>query len=283
MRHFSSPLLRAAFCWLALISFASIAGADEPQAHRPKRLVLLWQGPDGHPFGTHEYAAGMRLLGSLLEKAPGVQPLVIRADEPWKEGPEVLDGADGALLFLSEGATWLSRDADRLRAFERLAARGGGLAVLHWGMGSREADPVPAFVKLFGGCHGGPDRKYKVLDAHVEPATPGHPVLRGIRTFDVHEEFYYQLKFPAGAEKHTPLLRVEIDDAPQTVCWAWERPDGGRSFGFSGCHFHKNWERPEYRRLALQGVLWTLTLPIPEEGSAVNVNEADLALPEPKK
>jgi hypothetical protein len=72
-----------------------------------------------------------------------------------------------------------------------------------------------------------------------------------------------------------PLLRVPIDGKDQTVAWAWERPDGGRSFGFSGLHFHDNWKLPEYRRLVAQGVLWTLKLPVPKDGLAVDVRGDD--------
>ena len=50
-----------------------------------------------------------------------------------------------------------------------------------------------------------------------------------------------------------PILRAPIDGTAETVAWAWERPDGGRSFGFSGLHFHDHWKRPEYRRLVAQG------------------------------
>jgi len=48
------------------------------------------------------------------------------------------------------------------------------------------------------------------------------------------------------------------------------------SFGFSGLHFHDNWRKPEYRRLAAQAVLWTLKKPIPPDGLKVEVTEEDL-------
>src|SRR5437764_1062788 len=60
--------------------------------------------------------------------------------------------------------------------------------------------------------------------------------------------------------------------------WTWERPDGGRSFGFSGMHYHDNWRLIEYRRLIAQSVLWTLKLPIPKEGLPVRVEDKDLQL-----
>jgi hypothetical protein len=86
------------------------------------------------------------------------------------------------------------------------------------------------------------------------------------------------LKFAKPEGGVNPLLRASIDGKGQTVAWAWERPDGGRSFGFSGLHFHDNWKLPEYRRLVAQGVLWTLKKPVPKEGLPVELKEEDLKL-----
>ena len=249
--------------------------AAEP-TFRPKRVLLLGQKPDGHPAKSHEYMTGVRLLAKLLQIRDGVQAVVVQADNPWADGPELLDGADGAILFLAEGAKWVSADPERLAAFQRLAKRGGGLTVLHWGMGTREVAPVENFVSLFGHCHGGPDRKYKVLTATLQPSSESHPVLNGIAPIEVHDEFYYALKQPPQVERLVPLIRVALDGSDQTVAWAWDRPDGGRSFGFSGLHFHDNWKWTEYRRLVLQGVLWSVGQPIPAEGLNVDVTESDL-------
>ena len=125
------------------------------------------------------------------------------------------------------------------------------------------------FLSLLGGCHGGPDRKYTVVTARATPARDPHPVLNGIRAFEVKDEFYYRLKFARGRAGITPLLKVPINGTPETVSWAWQRPDQGRSFGFSGLHFHKNWKTLEYRRLVVQGILWTLKKPIPQKGIPV--------------
>jgi hypothetical protein len=246
----------------------------------PKKLLLIGQGPDGHPARSHEYVAGLKVLASCLKSVKEIEVTTVRADDPWKEGPELIGRSDGVVVFLSEGARWLSADPKRHEALTRLAARGGGLTVLHWGMGTKDAKPIDAFVKLFGGCHGGPDRKYKELEAEAEPADAKHPILTGIGKFRVKDEFYYELKFVKPEESVKALLRVRIDGKDQTVAWAWERPDRGRSFGFSGLHFHDNWKLPEYRRLVAQGVVWTLKLPVPKDGLPVEVTEADLKLPE---
>lgn len=246
-------------------------------AEAPKKLLLVGQGPDGHPAQTHEYLAGVNLLARLLAKTPGLEVTVVKADEPWREGPELLAKADGVVLFVSEGGKWMHDDPQRLAALNKLAARGGGIVALHWGMGTKDAKNIDGCLKLLGGCHGGPDRKYTVLEAaEVKRVEPKHVIASGVGDFKVREEFYYKLKFVKPAEKFQPLLKVAIGGEPETVCWAWERPDNGRSFGFSGLHFHENWKLPEYRRLLAQGVLWSLKLPIPKDGLAVDVTEADL-------
>ncbi|HUG71565.1 MAG TPA: ThuA domain-containing protein [Pirellulaceae bacterium] len=251
-----------------LVSTATVA-ADRVVEN--KKVLLLSQGPDGHPAMTHEYAAGLRVLEKCLASVSGVAVTHANADSPWPEGPELIRGADCAVMFLSEGARWTHEDPRRIEAFAQLAARGGGFITLHWGMGTKEARYIDGYLKLFGGCHGGPDRKYKVLDADVVIGTIDHPITRGIADFSIHEEFYYALKFVPASNQLKPILQTEIDGATQTVAWAWQRGDSGRSFGFSGGHFHKNWERVEYRRLITQAVLWSLDLPIPVAGVAVDI------------
>lgn len=238
-----------------------------------KKLVLLAQGPDGHPPGTHEYETGLKILQKLLANQSKLDVTLVRADEPWRDGPDVLAKADGAVVFLSEGAKWASADPKRLAALKDLAKRGGGLSVIHWGMGTKDAKNIEPFVALFGGCHGGPTRKYKVLETKLTLPNPKHPVVNGLKDMPARDEYYYKLWLAKGV---VPIVQAEIDGQKETVAWALERPEGGRSFGFSGLHFHENWRMPEYRRLVLQGVLWTMGQPIPAAGSAVTLSEPEL-------
>jgi type 1 glutamine amidotransferase len=255
---------------------ASFGGPSLPAP--PKKLLLLGQGPDGHPPTTHEYMAGLKVLAKCLKAVPGVEVTVVRADEPWAEGPKILAAADGVVIFLAEGAKWARQDPRRQEALAKLAARGGGMVALHWGIGTKDKENIAPFLKLLGGCHGGPDRKYKVLETEARVADPRHPIAAGITSFKVRDEFYYRLKFVEPAGSIRPVLKVPIEGQEETVAWSWERRDGGRSFGFSGLHFHDNWRLLAYRRLVAQGVLWTLKIPIPEKGLAVHVTDEDLKL-----
>ncbi len=238
----------------------SIWNLNAAETKPPQRLLLIAGNPDGHPPQTHEYVAGLKILHELLQERQDVMLRTVVADDTWADGPELLDGSDGVVLFRSEGAKWVSSDEPRLAAFRRLAERRGGFTVLHWGMGTKAAEPVANFTALFGACHGGPDRQYRVLDAKLTPVVTEHPITKGFPPITIRDEFYFALKQPQVKILPQALLQIDIDGQPQTVSWAWERPDGGRSFGFSGLHFHENWQRPEYRTLVKQGVLWTMLL-----------------------
>ncbi len=258
-------LLRVAIGLFTLVvGLFSLDSSRAGQANQvqAKKLLLLGQGPDGHPPRTHEYMDGLQLLQKLLSDRLGdrkdVQATLIKVEGAWPEGPELIDRVDGVVLFLAEGAKWIDADAKRREAFGRLAKRGGGIVGLHWAVGTRDAAPIDNFLQLLGACHGGPDRKYKVLETDLKPADPAHPIVAGIQPFRIRDEFYYRLKTVKADKPIQPVLRATIDGQEETVAWVWPRPDGGRSFGFTGLHFHENWDRPEYRRLVVQGVLWSL-------------------------
>ena len=60
------------------------------------------------------------------------------------------------------------------------------------------------------------------------------------------------------------------------LAWAVERPDGGRGFGFTGAHAHKNWGDPNFRKLVLNAILWTAKLDVPAEGVESTVTGEEL-------
>lgn len=294
LRRFVMPQLAVLMALLVGQNTPSFA-EDSANDARPQRLLLVGQGPDGsHKRTTHEYFAGVNLLARLLRGQPNLEIVVVSADGEWVDGPQLLERADAAVIFVAEGAKWLSADAKRLTAFRELAKRGGGLGALHWATGTKAAEPIAPFVQLFGASHGGPDRRFEVFeDIQPQIAAADHPIVHGVTPVSVREEFYFALKMvsrDAGApvtlhEKDapiTPLLRIPVENVSGTVAWCWERPDRGRSFGFTGLHFHDNWKHESYRRLVAQATLWTLKRDIPAGGLDVTVADDDLALPQAK-
>lgn len=266
--------------WMRCVVVAIVMGGwslSAIHAESPKQVLLLGVKRD-HPKGRHEYPDGLRVLAKCLEGVPQLKVQIIRADEPWADGPALLKKADGVVLYLGEGAKWLRANPERTAAMQELARRGGGIVALHSGIMTKDAQYIEPFCSLVGGCHGGPDRRYIVMEGDVRVADRQHPICQGVADLRISDEFYFKLKFaPQGTLQ--PILQVPIEGNLETVAWAYERPDGGRSFGFSGMDPHANWRQVAYRRVAAQAVLWTLKLPIPSGGLAVNVSDADLREP----
>jgi hypothetical protein len=126
----------------------------------------------------------------------------------------------------------------------------------------------------------------------------GHPITKGVKPFAMQDEWYYHMRFRENMEGVTPILsaippestRNRPDDAhggnkfvrarkgeSEVVAWAAERPDGGRGFGYTGGHFHKNWGDENNRKMFLNAVLWTAKAEIPENGVESEVTQEDLA------
>ena len=93
----------------------------------------------------------------------------------------------------------------------------------------------------------------------------------------------------AGIEGVTPILKATPPDnergtaaaqehtgREEILAWAFDRANGGRSFGFTGGHFHRNWGDENFRRLVVNAILWTAKLRVPEEGHKVEMSREDL-------
>src|SRR5690606_28070698 len=119
---------------------------------------------------------------------------------------------------------------------------------------------------------------------------PEHPITRGVSPFEINDEWYYHMRFVPDLENVTPILTdlppretlnrqdghhsgnpyvreaVLQRKEPQHVAWAYERPSGGRGFGFTGGHNHTNWQDDNFRKLVLNAIVWTAQGEVPEEG-----------------
>ena len=58
--------------------------------------------------------------------------------------------------------------------------------------------------------------------------------------------------------------------------WATERADGGRGFGFTGGHFHRNWGDENFRKIVLNAILWTAKVDVPENGVQCSISPEEL-------
>ena len=77
---------------------------------------------------------------------------------------------------------------------------------------------------------------------------------------------------PRGPYKHV----VDAKGRDEILAWCVERPDGGRGFGFTGGHFHKNFGNEDFRTLVLNAIVWTAKLEVPSTGIKSEVSAEEL-------
>jgi len=235
------------------------------------KIVLLAGSPSNKP-GQHEYFAGCALLRAWLSEVPGVAPVMVA--DGWPKNEAVLDGARCVLYYMDGGAKLPFLTPERLAKVKALADAGTGFVILHQAIDC-PAGNAEDFKSWFGavfqsdiGCRGHWDVKFESVTPHATTA--------GIKPFElVKDGWLYNLHF---AEKNvTPVLACLMPEKSRTsadakahanraevVAWSYERANGGRSFGFTGCDLHASWAVPEQRRMLINALLWTAKLPATE-------------------
>jgi len=278
-----SPVSRGLLvCWTTVLVLAGIVRAAEPA---PKKVVLIagtvHQGAGGHPPGTHEYELSARLLKHALQTSPNAPPINAEVHlNGWPRDERTLDDAD-TIVVLSDGADRNTADhpllvGDRLHVLGKQMARGCGLVVIHWTVFVPRAGGGEQFLDWIGGhfdYESGPAAnkwfsKIQTAETTVRPATPAHPICRGLKPFQLREEYYYNIRFRERDQRLSPILATPIPNEPreQTVAWAVDRTDGGRGFGFTGGHFFDNWGVENFRRMVLNAIVWTAKADVPAGG-----------------
>ncbi|MEX0676894.1 MAG: ThuA domain-containing protein [Pirellulales bacterium] len=276
-----SAISLPAFVLLSALA-APHASAVEPPAST--KIVFLagtvHQGPGGHPAGTHEYELTARLLKHALETAnvSGVNAFV--HFDGWPRDPATLDDAD-TIVLVSDGADRNEQDhpllvGDRLDTIKKQMDRGCGLVAIHWSVFVPNEHGGKEFLEWIGGYFdyqsaSGPRNwfsKIQTATTRPKPASPGHPICRGLAPFELREEYYYNVRFRENDPRLAPILTTPIPNEAkeQVVAWAVEREGGGRGFGFTGGHFFDNWGVENVRRMVLNAILWTAHVEVPAGG-----------------
>jgi hypothetical protein len=60
------------------------------------------------------------------------------------------------------------------------------------------------------------------------------------------------------------------------MMWVAERPGGGRGAGFTGGHFHANWQNDNFRKVVLNALVWICKLDVPADGVESKVSDEDI-------
>ena len=265
----------------SLTLFAALTGFSAD-----KKIVFI-AGPPSHGPGEHEHRAGCLLFKSCLDKIPGVTSEVY--SNGWPDDPKTaFAGADAVVVYSDGGAGHPLLKADHLATMDALMKKGVGLACIHYAVEPTKEKGKEEFLDWIGGCF----EVNRSVNPHWNAdfkKLPDHPIARGVKPFQISDEWYFFMRFredlkgvtfllsavpPAstmtrgdGPHEGNAAVREAVKSGePQTVAWAIEREDGGRGFGYTGGHFHSNWGNENTRKLVLNAILWIAKMDVPAGG-----------------
>jgi len=248
-----------------------------------KKKIVLVAGPRSHGYGSHEHNAGCLLLAKCLnQNMPNILAAVYT--NGWPKDPTAFDNADAIAFYCDGGGGHVVMR--HLEEVDRLAKKGVGVACLHYGVEVPKGKPGNYLLDWIGGYF----ETYWSVNPHWQAdfkTLPKHPITRGVKPFSINDEWYYHMRFrknmqdvtpiltaippdstrkrPDGAHSNNPHVRARMG-MPEHVAWAYQRPDGGRGFGFTGGHWHWNWAHNDFRKLVLNALVWTSGADVPPNG-----------------
>jgi len=259
--------------WLAVslaLALPAAFAADSPAESQGKKVVFL-AGGASHGQGEHAWPDGARLLKHCLDTSPNVKGLRTEVHlQGWPKDPSTLDDAD-VIVLLSDGGGGhpFFNDKTRTERIDRLMGRGIGLVCIHYAVEPPKQGEEP-LLRWIGGFYKPGYSTNPINDVQITPATPDHPIAGGLKRFAMRDEVYYRIWFgkSEGTGDAVPIATIKLaaEPKPQVVAWAVQRKDGGRGFGFTGCHFHKLWGLEGFRGLVLNAVVWAAKIDVPKEG-----------------
>lgn len=272
-------LLSILVCLAAVVGMSAASSAAEAG-----KRVLFIAGARSHGYGAHEHYAGSRLLAQTIkESGVDVQLDVVKG---WPQDAKLIEEADSIVIYCDGGERHPA-----LKHVEQVQAqidRGAGFVCLHYAVEVPKGEPNKLFLGWLGGVFE-PDWSVNPHWTANFSKFPSHEITRGVEPFSMNDEWYFHMRFQPKMQGVTPILsdvppastmvrrdgphsgnpdarKAVAAGEPQHVAWAYERPDGGRSFGFTGGHYHWNWGREPFRRLVANAILWTAKVEVPGEG-----------------
>jgi type 1 glutamine amidotransferase len=265
----------------------SVAHA-EPQVAAAKKKIVFVAGKASHGPGQHEHRAGCMLFADQLNKS-GLPVETVVTTNGWPQDESIFDGA-AAVVIYSDGGKGHPAMAN-LDTLQKLTKQGVGIGCIHYAVEIPVGKPGDVLLGSIGG--------FFEIDWSVNPTwegsfkIPTHPVTSGIHDFTVTDEWYYHMRFqpemkgvtpilstlppestltrPNGPHEGNPAVRAAVLERKesQTTMWVYQRPEadgGGRGFGYTGGHYHKNWVMDDPRRLVLNSIVWIAGLEVPKDG-----------------
>lgn len=279
------PLRRLFGLSLSLFMFCTtvqLTLAQSKQESTPCKIVLVaGETAKVDKVGHHDYIAGCKCLEAMLRQTPGVS--TVQVLEGWPADESVFDGASSVVFYTDGGGkqAFLS-SPQRVEKVQSLVDSKVGIVMIHQAVDFPDEFAERAKSWLGGIYLGGKSGRGHWDSKHVD--FPEHPVTRGVTPWEINDGWLNKIQFVEAMRGITPLVwsgkqyagsRAGLND--DIVAWTYERPNGGRSFSFTGLDAHSAWSLVGMRQLMVNGVLWSAGKDIPKEGANCKAGEAELS------
>jgi hypothetical protein len=281
---------------IVLRTLAVVVSLLPAMVNAADKHLLMLAGKPSHGYMEHEYRAGCLLLQQCLAEVPGLKVTVVSND--WPTDESVFRGVDAVFMFCTGGGGHPAIKPERLKLLGDLMKTGAGFGTCHYGVEVPKGEPGDAFLAWQGGYF----ETFWSVNPHWTAefnSFPQHPVARGLKPFKIYDEWYYHMRFPEQMKGVTPILSAtppentrgkEGANSPhggnphvqarkgqlEHVMWVYDRPNGGRGFGITGAHFHKNWAEENFRKSVLNALLWISRLEVPADGVSSSVTQEQI-------
>ncbi len=246
---------------LLLFAAAAVLAAVPPSTDAAEKTrVLLVTG--GHGFERPQFF-------KIFEDNPDITFKAVEHPDPKKQP----DAADPFHPLLKPDAArsydvivlydmWQKITDEAKADFVRLLQEGKGLVVLHHAIASYQ--DWEEYRKILGARY---YLKPTVVDGVEKPrsqwkhdvkfkvriADPDHPVARGVKDFEIHDETYKGFDVRPEVK---PLLTTDEPLSGPVIGWTHSYGKSRVVFIQLG-HDHFAYENPNYRRLVAQAIQWT--------------------------
>ena len=271
-----------------LLTMITVSHSEPKAVDSNKKKIVFVAGKASHAKGEHEHRAGCLLLAQQINQS-GLPIEAVVVTDGWPKDESIFTGASAIVIYADGGPRHPA--LNQLLKLKQMAASGIGIGCIHYAVEIPKGEPGDAFLNIIGGYF---ETEWSV-NPHWEASykLPKHSVTQGIHDFKLRDEWYYHMRFAPSMEGVTPILtdlpppetlsrkdgphegnpevRAAVLDRkePQHMMWVYERQaasGGGRAFGFTGGHFHKNWQQDDQRRIVLNAITWIANCPVPEQG-----------------
>ncbi len=253
---------------------------------KDRKKIVFVAGKKSHGYFSHEHKAGCILLAEALNGS-GLPVQTVVYSDGWPKDVTAFDNADTVVWYCDGGSRHFVNP--HLEEFDHVMSKGVGLVSLHYAVETVIGPEGEHFLKWIGGYF---EPNWSVnphWTAHFK-TFPDHPICNGVKPFAINDEWYYHMRFVKDMKGVTPILSdlppresltrkdgphsgnpfvreaVMVRKEKQHVAWAFNRTGGGRGFGFTGGHFHQNWQQDDFRKIVLNAICWSAKMEVPKTG-----------------